>query len=227
MTNTDKLIQAKVDEIRQVADLLPVVTIIHNLPKGFTVEYMSENGLAILQTSLEELQTMGTDYHSRFFNEKDAAYYVPKLRDLILKGNSNTAFTFFQQVRSGEAADWDWYLSATRILLSYPATQPLLTITQAIRIDPSSHLTQKVSHLLHDSLFFRDNYPLYHTLTRREKQVLALIAQAKTNKQIAEELFLSVNTVESHKKNLKAKLHTRDMAELMQFARAFDQTDEA
>lgn len=42
-------------------------------------------------------------------------------------------------------------------------------------------------------------------LTRREKEILLLIAEGLTNPQIAEKLFISLNTVDSHRKNLLSK----------------------
>ncbi len=52
-------------------------------------------------------------------------------------------------------------------------------------------------------------------LTRRELEVLALIAEGLTNAQIAERLFLSVTTVETHRKNLLAKFDTKNTANLI------------
>lgn len=52
-------------------------------------------------------------------------------------------------------------------------------------------------------------------LTRRELEVLALIAGGFTNVQIAERLFLSVTTVETHRKNLLAKFDTKNTANLI------------
>ncbi|MBS1506680.1 MAG: response regulator transcription factor [Bacteroidetes bacterium] len=52
-------------------------------------------------------------------------------------------------------------------------------------------------------------------LTRREKEVLLLIAKGLTNPQIAEQLFISLSTVESHRKSLMAKLNTSNTASLL------------
>lgn len=55
-------------------------------------------------------------------------------------------------------------------------------------------------------------------LTKREKEVLAAVAEGLTNMQIAEKLFISVDTVESHRKNLHAKLNVKNTAMLVRFA---------
>ena len=55
-------------------------------------------------------------------------------------------------------------------------------------------------------------------LTAREKEVLALIAEGYTNPQIAEKIFLSPFTVDSHRKNLLAKLGVKNTASLIRLA---------
>ncbi len=55
-------------------------------------------------------------------------------------------------------------------------------------------------------------------LTKREKEILTHIAEGLTNGQIAEKLFISVDTVDSHRKNLHTKLNVKNTATLIRFA---------
>ena len=55
-------------------------------------------------------------------------------------------------------------------------------------------------------------------LTRREKEVLTHIADGHSNKEIADKLFVSTHTVDSHRKNLLAKLEAKNTAELVKKA---------
>ncbi|UOE46575.1 response regulator transcription factor [Mucilaginibacter sp. SMC90] len=55
-------------------------------------------------------------------------------------------------------------------------------------------------------------------LTRREKQILALIAEGKTSQAIAGELFLSPLTIDTHRKNLIQKFEVKNVAELIRAA---------
>jgi len=55
-------------------------------------------------------------------------------------------------------------------------------------------------------------------LTDRECEVLRLIAQGKRNKEIAAELTVSVNTVETHRKHIMEKLDLHNTAEIVRFA---------
>lgn len=55
-------------------------------------------------------------------------------------------------------------------------------------------------------------------LSDREKEVLRLVALGYTNRQIAEELMISIKTVEAHKANIREKLKLKGRAELVRFA---------
>jgi DNA-binding NarL/FixJ family response regulator len=55
-------------------------------------------------------------------------------------------------------------------------------------------------------------------LTRREKEVLQLVVEGNTNNEIAKKLYVSISTVDSHRKNLLMKLNARNTADLVRTA---------
>jgi DNA-binding NarL/FixJ family response regulator len=58
----------------------------------------------------------------------------------------------------------------------------------------------------------------YELLTDRERQVLQLIAEGKSNKEIATILNLSPHTVDSHRNNMMQKLNLHNIAEIVLYA---------
>jgi two-component system, NarL family, response regulator NreC len=58
----------------------------------------------------------------------------------------------------------------------------------------------------------------YDLLTSREREILQLLAERKSNKEIAEALNLSPYTVETHRRNLQEKLNLHSLAELILYA---------
>ena len=58
----------------------------------------------------------------------------------------------------------------------------------------------------------------FDVLTPRELEVLKLIAEAYTSKQIADELYISIKTVDRHRQNILEKLGMRDRVELTRYA---------
>lgn len=75
-----------------------------------------------------------------------------------------------------------------------------------------TYLSDEVSQAL------RKKGPGEIILTRREKEVLELIAEGLTNAAIAAKLFISVTTVDTHRKNLLAKFDARNTASLIKTA---------
>lgn len=62
------------------------------------------------------------------------------------------------------------------------------------------------------------NTPSISSLTPREKEILLLVSKGLTNKQIAEQLFISENTVKNHIKNLFEKLNLENRVQLASYA---------
>jgi DNA-binding NarL/FixJ family response regulator len=82
------------------------------------------------------------------------------------------------------------------------------------------HFSQEITSTLMNDFSGRSTIPQnpVNSLTRREKEVLLLIAQGLTDKEIAERVFLSPLTVVSHRKNLLSKLGMKNKVELTRFA---------
>lgn len=58
----------------------------------------------------------------------------------------------------------------------------------------------------------------YELLTSREREILQLLVELKSNREIAELLNLSLYTIETHRRNLHEKLHLHSLAELILYA---------
>lgn len=64
----------------------------------------------------------------------------------------------------------------------------------------------------------KKSFVLVPKLSNREKQILALIVKEYTTPEIAERLFISLKTVETHRSNLISKLNVRNTAGLVRAA---------
>jgi DNA-binding CsgD family transcriptional regulator len=218
----EERIQQKIAGIAAVADNLPAVVIIHNFQQGMRVEYISPRGTRELGFTLEEIREMGEEYHARFFNPEDMPDQIAKMKHLLEKNSDEEIASLFQQVRASEEHSWAWYLTTLKILMRDEEGKVLLTIALAFPIDPLHHVTSKVARLLEENNFLRKNYNRYSRLSGREQEILKHISLGKSASESAEELFISVSTVETHRRNLKKKLGTSSFFELTQYARAFD-----
>ena len=91
-------------------------------------------------------------------------------------------------------------------------------INQAIHtvMKGKMYLTLSMEHVMRPlSITPIDGLPV---LTKREKEILVYIGEGLTNNQIAEKLFISPLTVDTHRKNLLTKLNVNNTASLIRFA---------
>jgi DNA-binding NarL/FixJ family response regulator len=98
--------------------------------------------------------------------------------------------------------------------------QELMTAIQDVR---SNHvyLSSKVSGLVVEGYvnqMSQEETSAYSLLTAREREVLQLIAEGKSTKEVAKELFVSTKTIEWHRSQLMKKLKVQSVAELVKYA---------
>jgi two-component system response regulator NreC len=106
------------------------------------------------------------------------------------------------------------------ILKDSPAEQLLTGIREVHR--GGSYLSPRLLTRLVDGFRMQgrggERQPRFGTLTKREREILKLLAEGKSVKDIANGFDLSVKTVEAHKFNLMRKLDIHNKAQLVQYA---------
>lgn len=94
--------------------------------------------------------------------------------------------------------------------------QELLRAVKTI-LEGKNYFSPRIKQVLMEAMFEeKSNEDI--VLTKREKEVLKLIAQEHTTQEIADALFLSKHTIESYRKNLISKLKVRNLAGLTRYA---------
>ena len=78
--------------------------------------------------------------------------------------------------------------------------------------------------LKNDDKYLQKNIEKIYLLTKREKEILMLIAKGIQNKEIASTLHISTGTVEQHKVHIVEKMNLRNTKELAKFAIAYKET---
>ena len=96
------------------------------------------------------------------------------------------------------------------------ATEELLGAVQRV-LSGKKYITPTVAERLAESMDSGAS-PLHDTLSDREMQVLQRIAAGKTVSEIAEEIFLSVNTISTYRSRILEKLQLSNNAELTRYA---------
>ncbi len=96
----------------------------------------------------------------------------------------------------------------------------LLDAIEKVRSE-EKYFAQAISNIILEAFYRKETSKHSVTsneLTKRENEVLKLVAFSKTNAEVAEELFISVKTVETHKNNILSKLGLRNTADLVRYA---------
>lgn len=217
----EALISQKIAEVAATADLYPGVVILHHAPTQ-TVRYMSKMGLELLDTTLEALVAMGPAYGPTYFNPIETEAHTARAYELVHSGEGPSVHTLFQEVNTVERAGYSLYLTSLRRLLSASDGSALLLIALAVPLHPDNHFAAKVTRLLEENTFLRTHAATFGRLTARERDVLRLVALGYSSVEVADQLCISSQTADTHRRNLRQKLGTASIYELSQYARAFD-----
>jgi DNA-binding NarL/FixJ family response regulator len=132
----------------------------------------------------------------------------PGLRILILTMYDNEQY-FFEALKVG----------ASGYVLKSVADRDLVEACRATMRGEPFLYPGAVTALIRDYLDrAREGAPPARAITEREEEILKLVAEGHSSKEIADLLFISVKTVERHRANLLQKLGLRDRLELTRYA---------
>ncbi len=134
----------------------------------------------------------------------------PRIHIIVLSMHSDETY-LIRALQAGvkgyllkESAEEDLIRAVRMVAQGKPFFSP--AVTNALLADYMRDMQQRN---------LRDSYDL---LTEREKEVLQLLAEGKSNKEAATVLELSTNTVETHRTNLMQKLGLHNTAEIVLYA---------
>ena len=139
---------------------------------------------------------------------KDLLVMFPQLRIIALSNFEDIAF--IKQIIKNGALGY--------LLKNTDKTELVLAIKSVL--EGHRYLPQRISQILLNESLGKSNASSYFIpkLTNREKEILDLIIKEYTTEEIAEKIFISVKTVESHRSNLIQKLGAKNTAGLVRIA---------
>lgn len=169
---------------------------------------------------------------------------MPYVRVVIVTV-SDDAQDLFEAIRSGAQGyllknlspeEWTEYLHAVAQGEARISRKIARRILREFRVDPEgqqapigpsgyhAHSTQVGKPVAHAGISARSaeiqpgNGESPDVLSERESEILRWVAKGASNKEIAQQLFISENTVKNHLKNILAKLHLRNRVQLATYA---------
>ena len=189
--------------LKKVLDSKPDLEVVAEAEDGAEAveKALDENvHLAILDVSMPRMTGIqaAAELHKR----------KPEVRLLMLSMHDSEQF-LFEALKAG----------ASGYVLKSGADNDIVDACRAAMRGDSFLYPSAITKLVHDYVERGGRgEEQFDVLTPRELEVLKLIAEAHTSKEIAQLLFISIKTVERHRQNILDKLGMRDRVELTRYA---------
>jgi DNA-binding NarL/FixJ family response regulator len=151
---------------------------------------------------------------------------LPELNGLdatrqILKDSPRSEILVLTMHHSEELAHNVLQAGARGYVLKSDADQSLIAAVESLR-QHKPFLTSTVTEFVLDDYMRRSEAQVdgvaHVTVTGREREVIQLLAEGKSNKEAATALGISVKTIEAHRANVMRKLRLRSVSELVRYA---------
>lgn len=201
--------------IPEIGEILPGMLHL-NQSEDLVLSYFNSWALERFEKSVDEILAEGFDFMLSVFEANTAELFSRSILAFVHEKDALGTHGFFQKLRFNVKRDYEWMYTSSKLfddgkhLFSY--SSELATIERN-----STHLLKT----LEDNLFLRKNFLKFQSLSKREKQILKLVADGKSSAQIAEQLFLSKLTISTHRKNISKKLELKNFGDWMKYSLAF------
>ena len=126
---------------------------------------------------------------------------------MVLYAHNHTEQVMVQAFAAGAAAFFNHFETPDTIIFIIREV-----LAKGCCITPDAFKAYQAAHTR-----IQNTQQLAKPLTRREQEILQLLLQGKTSRQIAEELHLSTKTVDNHRSNIMAKTGTHSITQLLLF----------
>ncbi|AZA78120.1 LuxR family transcriptional regulator [Chryseobacterium sp. G0186] len=212
--------------------IAPYFWLIHNAI-NWRIERTSKNIEKFTSFRSKDWTNSKNDFFINLFHPEDRQYIMAAIvfstnlrMQFLREGKTDVVFNHYGRMidRNGEYR-WILLQSPRQIIINYEIKASIVIIYDLSHfviknlpllsiIDFNDNEVQYFKHVDQDLLKIDTEKP---TITKREKEVLNLMAQGFNSPEIAEKLFLSYHTVENHKRNLRKKTNTKTSAELIAY----------
>lgn len=179
--------------------------------------YINDIGKAFYGFKSNDLSQFGFDLYKKILPQDN----IFKLKSFITFFNKNNRQTRQKALLVKLKDGFKWVYTASRGLIFKPNGQPKYVISIIFDVDDLTGLTLKNKKDYYDPTFVNANKHLYSLLTKREKEVLHLIAEDKSNAEVAHQLGIKIGTVKTHRKKIIRKLNVNSAVGLVKYALFF------
>ncbi len=163
--------------------------------------------------SSDELENLTSKEFLSLFHPKSMQQFLQRMKHY--EEDKGEAQKTVYQVKT-KKGNWIYMLTCSRVYTRKPDGSIKYLLGYAVEVDTSElkrHI-KKIKDL--DTKY--ENISLLNKLSNREMDIIHLIARGLTDKEIAEELKISIHTTKTHRKRIISKLGLKNTAALVKFA---------
>ncbi len=194
--------QMFIDGIRSLLKKETQLHFVHEALNGLDAfTYIQKNPVDLLITDISMPGMSGTELTKKIKNE------FPGIKVLVLTMFNDPAI--INEILQSEAEGY---------ILKNTGKQELLAAINKIMDDGTFYSNEVMRHMLNQSRKKNESVAQKEDLTTRELEILKLVCDELTTADIAEKLFISPRTVETHRKNILEKSKAKTIVGLIKYA---------
>jgi len=175
--------------------------------------WMSKKMEQDLNSTTDEVIAQGRDFLFRIIHMETYERVIPKILSLRDSNNANRIIGFIQMIRYNEHKPYLPHYTTVRVSNKYKCF-----VSQTAPIVDHQNMLYNYLELFGGNEESTIDYQRYQSLTKREKEILKLIAEGNTNLEISNLLGISNLTVKTHRQNINKKLDTKKIHDLIRIA---------
>ncbi|PKP30339.1 MAG: hypothetical protein CVT99_13505 [Bacteroidetes bacterium HGW-Bacteroidetes-16] len=141
--------------------------------------------------------------------------------DFLMTNKMHNVYCFFYRQKNDEFSEVIWTLSCAKLNIDDKGI-PDEMVVFSYDLKLLGEKSKRLYRVLENDEFIKENFNKVSSLTRREKEIIQLLASGMSSPEIANSVFLSVHTVNTHRKNIINKLHIKNFSGLLKYVDLFD-----
>lgn len=215
-------LERKVTELQEKCAFLEKV--VHEVPANIYISDLKEGVLWCNRTNeetlgytLDEIKEMGGfEYLYKIVHPDDRA--IPDESVTHYQHFDGAQFGGVFRAKHKDEEDYKWFVGWSKVYRRQTDGQIKELLCVDVDMSPKMNTEDQLVEALRENLRLK-NMLLLKSLRKRELEVLSLVCQGLSTKAIAEKLYISTNTVSTHRKNIQQKLGTTNVADLVSLAK--------
>lgn len=203
-------LQRKCAFLEKVLDEVPANIYISDMEKG--VVWCNKTNEESLGYTLEEISSMGMGYIEAIVHPDDLNIPTDSINHY--QHFDGAEFGGIFRAKHKNAADYRWYMGWAKAYSQDEEGRVQELVCVDVDMSTQMNTDEQLVKALKENLKHK-NRLLVKCLRKRELEILGLICKGYNTKTIAEKLFISINTVSTHRKSIQKKMGTNNVADLV------------